>query len=101
MACSIMLCCLPGRPSHCHGEIGAAILPDMSNRQSDDIRFGFGDNWLDFARDLSANQIAEAEISLRRLLRRESLAGARFIDLIPTTVLNPEMRPDVHLTPDA
>jgi 2-polyprenyl-3-methyl-5-hydroxy-6-metoxy-1,4-benzoquinol methylase len=53
----------------------------MSNRQAQDRRFGFGDNWLDFARDLSANQVAEAENSLRRLLQRESLAGSRFIDI--------------------
>jgi len=53
----------------------------MSHGQARDIRFAFGDNWLDFARDLDANQIAEAEISLRRLLQRDSLAGARFIDI--------------------
>ena len=53
----------------------------MSNSEVEGIRFRFGDNWLDFARDLSASQIAEAEISLRRLLQRESLAGARFIDV--------------------
>ncbi len=53
----------------------------MSNSKGEDIPFRFGDNWLDFARDLSASQIAEAEISLRRLLQRESLAGARFIDV--------------------
>jgi len=53
----------------------------MSNRLAEDIRFGFGDNWLDFARNLSASQIAEAESSLSRLLRRDTLAGARFIDV--------------------
>ncbi len=53
----------------------------MSNRHADNIRFGFGDNWLDFARDLGADQIAEAESSLRRLLQRHSLAGTRFIDI--------------------
>jgi SAM-dependent methyltransferase len=53
----------------------------MSNRQADDIRFGFGDNWLDFARDLGADQIAEAESSVRRLLQRDTLEGARFIDV--------------------
>ena len=53
----------------------------MSNRQAEDIRFAFGENWLDFARDLDASQIAEAEISLRRLLECDSLAGARLIDI--------------------
>jgi 2-polyprenyl-3-methyl-5-hydroxy-6-metoxy-1,4-benzoquinol methylase len=53
----------------------------MSQAQAREIRFAFGENWLDFARALDATQIAEAEISLRRLLQRESLAGARFIDI--------------------
>ena len=53
----------------------------MSNRQAQERRFGFGENWLSFARDLSAGQIAEAESSLRRLLQRETLAGSRFIDI--------------------
>jgi 2-polyprenyl-6-hydroxyphenyl methylase/3-demethylubiquinone-9 3-methyltransferase len=46
-----------------------------------DRRFAFGDNWLDFARDLSGSQIAEAEKSLRALLRCDSLAGLRFVDV--------------------
>jgi SAM-dependent methyltransferase len=53
----------------------------MSDRKSDDRRFRFGDNWLDFARDLSADQIVEAEKSLRDLLGRDGLAGMRFIDV--------------------
>src|SRR5215471_7732319 len=52
----------------------------MSNRQGQERRFEFGDNWLDFARDLRAEQIAEAEQSLRRLLRCDTLAGKRFLD---------------------
>ena len=51
------------------------------DRESKDRRFGFGDNWLDFARDLSAHQINEAEKSVRNLLRRETLAGLRFVDV--------------------
>jgi SAM-dependent methyltransferase len=53
----------------------------MSDRKSDDRRFGFGDNWLVFARDLSTHQIVEAEKSLRGLLRRDSLRGATFLDV--------------------
>jgi SAM-dependent methyltransferase len=53
----------------------------MSDRKSDDRRFRFGDNWLDFARDLSADQIVEAEKSLRDLLGRGDLAGMRFVDV--------------------
>jgi SAM-dependent methyltransferase len=53
----------------------------MSNRQAQDRRFGFGDNWLDFARELSAEQIAKAEASLRRLLECESLTGQSFLDI--------------------
>src|SRR5207244_10137335 len=63
-------------------ERGAAThKEEMSNRQGQDRRFGFGDNWLDFARDLDANQIAEAEKSVQSLLRREQLANLRFLDV--------------------
>ena len=44
----------------------------MSNRHVQDRRFRFGDNWLDFARGLGADQVAKAESSLRRLLQRDS-----------------------------
>jgi 2-polyprenyl-3-methyl-5-hydroxy-6-metoxy-1,4-benzoquinol methylase len=60
---------------------GVEIILVMSDTESDDRRFGFGDNWLDFARDLSTSQIVEAEKSLRKLLRRDSLAGATFLDV--------------------
>jgi len=53
----------------------------MLNGQERDRRFGFGDNWLDFARDLRAERIAEAEKSLRRLLQSDTLAGRSFIDI--------------------
>jgi 2-polyprenyl-6-hydroxyphenyl methylase/3-demethylubiquinone-9 3-methyltransferase len=53
----------------------------MSDRKKDDARFAFGDNWLDFARGLSSDQIAEAEQSLRALLRRDNLAGVSFLDV--------------------
>jgi SAM-dependent methyltransferase len=53
----------------------------MSDRKSGDRRFAFGDNWLDFARNLNADQIVEAEKSLRDLLGRDGLAGMRFVDI--------------------
>jgi 2-polyprenyl-3-methyl-5-hydroxy-6-metoxy-1,4-benzoquinol methylase len=53
----------------------------MSNGQAGDRRFGFGDNWLDFARNVSAEQFAEAESSIRRLLERDTFAGLSFLDI--------------------
>ena len=53
----------------------------MLDSNRDNRRFGFGDNWLDFARDLGAEQIVEAEKSVRDLLGRDSLAGASFVDV--------------------
>src|SRR5262245_30114322 len=53
----------------------------MLDANSDDRRFGFGENWLDFARDLGVDQIAEAEKSIRLLLGHESLAGLSFVDI--------------------
>jgi SAM-dependent methyltransferase len=52
----------------------------MLDQKKDDRRFGFGENWLDFARDLSPGQISEAEKSVRRLLQRDSLEDASFVD---------------------
>src|SRR5947209_8394855 len=57
------------------------VVGAMLERKQEDHRFGFGENWLDFARDLSAQQIAEAEKSVRGLLRLETLAGATFVDV--------------------
>ena len=53
----------------------------MSNSQVQDRRFGFGENWLDFARTLDAHQLTEAEVSLQRLLQCDGLAGLRFLDI--------------------
>ena len=53
----------------------------MSNLRDRDPRFGFGENWLDFARDLTEQQIVEAEKSLRRLLDQASLEGLSFLDI--------------------
>jgi SAM-dependent methyltransferase len=53
----------------------------MLSEPKQDRRFAFGDNWLDFARDLAGDQIAEAERSLCALLRLDSLAGLSFVDI--------------------
>lgn len=44
-------------------------------------RFGFGENWRRFLEVLDEERIAEAERSLREMLRVESLAGRRFLDV--------------------
>lgn len=53
----------------------------MLHRKQEHRWFEFGENWLDFARHLSADQIAEAERSLRNLLQRDRLDGASFVDV--------------------
>lgn len=44
-------------------------------------RFRFGANWQRFLTVLNEARIAEAERSLQRMLRRESLQGLRFLDI--------------------
>src|SRR5258706_9525667 len=53
----------------------------MSNAGVGDHRFRFGANWLDFSRTLGADQLTEAEKSLRRLLECDTLAGLSFLDI--------------------
>ena len=53
----------------------------ISEMKSNDRRSGFGDNRLDFARDLRPSQIVDAERSVRDLLGRDSLCGLRFADV--------------------
>src|SRR5262249_61001564 len=53
----------------------------MSNARVGDYRFRFGANWLDFSRTLGADQLTEAEKSLRRLLECDSLGGLSFLDV--------------------
>lgn len=47
----------------------------------DDGRFSFGENWAAFLALLDDKRIAEAEDSLRVLLRRDSLDGLTFLDI--------------------
>jgi SAM-dependent methyltransferase len=44
-------------------------------------RFEFGNNWKKFLEILSDQRIEEAELSLKKMLRVESLAGRTFIDV--------------------
>lgn len=46
-----------------------------------EVRFGFGRNWVDFAAHVDETRVAEAEQSLRRLLKLESLQGVSFLDV--------------------
>jgi SAM-dependent methyltransferase len=46
-----------------------------------ELRFGFGENWLDFIRNLGDEQIKEAERSLLKLLRCDTLKGQTFLDV--------------------
>lgn len=45
------------------------------------VRFGFGNNWLDYSSDLTEEQHNNASLSLIRLLDRDSLKGLRFLDI--------------------
>jgi len=45
------------------------------------LRFEFGENWGRFIANLTEEQIVEAENSLKSMLRVESLAGKRFLDI--------------------
>lgn len=47
----------------------------------DQIRFGFGRNWVDFVAHVDGTRIAEAEQSLRQLLNLKSLEGLSFLDI--------------------
>ena len=46
----------------------------------DEDRFAFGENWSRFLRLVDDRRIAEAEASLKRLLRLETLEGLTFLD---------------------
>jgi 2-polyprenyl-3-methyl-5-hydroxy-6-metoxy-1,4-benzoquinol methylase len=46
-----------------------------------ETRFQFGDNWLKFSAELTADQIAEAERSLTTLIGQKDLSGLSFLDI--------------------
>lgn len=47
----------------------------------EELRFAFGENWGRFITNLAEDQILEAEKSLRSMLRVDSLAGKKFLDI--------------------
>jgi 2-polyprenyl-3-methyl-5-hydroxy-6-metoxy-1,4-benzoquinol methylase len=47
----------------------------------EDVRFRFGENWLQFARNLKEPQIHEAVRSLQDLLNVNDLSGKSFLDI--------------------
>lgn len=56
-------------------------MTDNAGNAADQIRFGFGNNWLQFIKTLDDRQIAEAEMSLRKLLGRKNLNNMTFLDI--------------------
>jgi 2-polyprenyl-3-methyl-5-hydroxy-6-metoxy-1,4-benzoquinol methylase len=48
---------------------------------SDELRFGFGENWAHFLQHLNDERISQAEESLRAALGVETLVGRRFLDV--------------------
>lgn len=48
---------------------------------NDEMRFGFGKNWQNFLKSLNDERIAEAEKSLKLMLRIDTLEGKTFIDI--------------------
>jgi SAM-dependent methyltransferase len=53
----------------------------INNSVGSELRFRFGENWSRFIENLTEEQISEAEKSLKSMLRVESLAGKRFLDI--------------------
>ncbi len=58
-----------------------AQVQNFNREVADGQRFEFGKNWKKFLAILSDERISEAEESLKRMLRVESLAGRTFIDV--------------------
>jgi 2-polyprenyl-6-hydroxyphenyl methylase/3-demethylubiquinone-9 3-methyltransferase len=54
---------------------------DHAREIAEGKRFPFGKNWRAFIETMSEDAIAEAMKSLRAMLKRESLAGVRFLDI--------------------
>jgi 2-polyprenyl-3-methyl-5-hydroxy-6-metoxy-1,4-benzoquinol methylase len=58
-----------------------SAVPPAARTGSEPERFAFGKNWARFLSVLNENRIREAERSLREMLGREDLSGARFLDI--------------------
>lgn len=57
------------------------MIPQHAAEIRAGARFAFGDNWLRFLEVLDEDRIREAEKSLQRMLKLESLAGRSFLDV--------------------
>lgn len=53
----------------------------MNNKYTDECHFAFGDNWEDYASNISEKNIIEAEASLRRLLGDNAIVNKSFLDI--------------------
>jgi 2-polyprenyl-3-methyl-5-hydroxy-6-metoxy-1,4-benzoquinol methylase len=60
------------------GEAGKEVF---ANEVATGNRFGFGENWARFLRNLCEDQILLAQQSLQRMLETDSLSGKTFLDI--------------------
>jgi len=67
--------------AHRHVRSFSEMQIAVNSKSEESRRFGFGQNWLDFAQRLTPARISEAEQSLRRLLQCETLTGRSFLDI--------------------
>jgi SAM-dependent methyltransferase len=51
------------------------------SKNNEELRFGFGENWRDFVRSVTEEQIDEAERSLKTFLVSDGLSGRDFLDI--------------------
>ena len=56
-------------------------MKDNAATAADKTRFAFGNNWLQFIKILDDRKIAEAEMSLQKLLDRQTLSDMTFLDI--------------------
>ena len=61
--------------------VSTVVAEGDYQRNGSDLRFAFGKNWRRFLRYLSEERIAEAEKSLKGMLKTEQLSGESFLDI--------------------
>jgi 2-polyprenyl-6-hydroxyphenyl methylase/3-demethylubiquinone-9 3-methyltransferase len=59
----------------------SATVRNPSPEMAEEKHFAFGENWRNFLSVLNDDRIAEAEKSLREMLRVDNLTGKRFLDI--------------------
>src|SRR5438067_1287540 len=57
------------------------IMETIDTNAREAVRFGFGKNWQSFLPLIDERSVLAAEDSLRRMLRVETLRGAKFLDV--------------------